>query len=260
MHCSDSFRRCRCILALLALALAVSGLTRGQQPSKDIKFPYPERLTYRIEWRLVTAGNAVVQLSRGAPDDWEINLHLESAGLVSRLFRVLDNYKVVSNDQFCGTNSTFDAQEGKRHIVTRLRFDNSRHKVEYDERDLVKNTSEKKDLDIAPCTYEVVGALAALRAMNLQPGHQVNLPMTNGKKLVSVKIEGVSKENITVDGKSYPSTKYEAFLFDNVLFKRRGRLFLWITDDKDRIPLEFRLHLGFPTGTVTLQLEKRELL
>jgi len=39
-------------------------LAPAEQPQKDPVFPCPEKLTYRVEWRLVTAGYAVVQQTR----------------------------------------------------------------------------------------------------------------------------------------------------------------------------------------------------
>ncbi len=251
----------RSLCALLPFLFCSSGFVQAQQQaSKNSKFPYPEKLTYRVEWRLITAGSATVQLSRENSDDWQFNLNVESAGLVTRLYRVLDSYKVVGNQKFCAVNSVLDAQEGKRHTVTRMTFENSRHKVEYDERDLLKNSTVKKELDIAPCTYEIAGALAALRTMNIDVGKSATFPITNGKKMVNARIEAQAKENVNIEGKTYQSTRYEAFLFDNVLYRRKGRLFAWVTDDPNHLPVQFRVQLGFPIGTITLELEKQEKL
>lgn len=237
-----------------AMALA------SQEPQKASQFPYAEKLSYRVEWRLVTAGTVTVQLSRPSSDDWELDLNLQSAGMVSRLYRVLDTYRVTSNERFCASHSVLDAQEGKRHHVTQLTFENSRHKVKYDERDLLNKTTVQKVLDIAPCTHDVAGALAAIRTLNLEPGRSSTLPVTDGKKMVSARIDAQSKEAVTVGGKSYHTVRYEAFLFDNVLYKRKGRLFIWLTDDADRTPVQFRFQLGFPIGTISLELDKQEKL
>ena len=244
--------------ALLVLPSPVALAPAAAPPQEPGKFPYPEKLSYRIEWRMVTAGNAVIQLSRTAPDDWNINLNLQSAGLVTRWFRVLDTYQAELQEQFCGSNSVFDAQEGKRHTVTRLTFENMRHKVEYEEHDLLKNSTVKDEVPIAPCTYEVIGALAALREMNLQPGKSATLPITNGKKLVYGKVDAQVKETINVAGNTYHVIRCEAFLFDNVLFKRKGRLFVWMTDDQDHLPVQLRMQMAFPIGAINVELQKHE--
>lgn len=223
-------------------------------------FPHPEKLGYRIEWRLIVAGNATVQLTRPLPQRWQIDLHLESAGLVSRLYRVLDTYKVVTNEAFCGMSSAFEAQEGKRRFSTAAEFDNARHKLSYNEKDLVKNTAVQHEIDIAPCTYEILGALNALREMRITPGKAVTLPMTNGKKMVNAKVEAQAKENISIDGKSYSTVRYEAFVFNDVIYRRKGRLFIWMTDDAERLPVQIRIQTGFPIGSITLELERDEKL
>lgn len=199
-----------------------------------------------------------MRLSHQTPDDWQLNLDLESAGLVTRLYRILDTYQASSNEKFCAASSVLNAEEGKRQTVTRLTFENARHKVEYDERDLLKNSNTARELDTAPCTYEIAGALAALRASSLDVGKSAIFPVTNGKKMARVRIEAQARETVNVGGKNYQVIRYEGFLFDNVLYRRKGRLFLWLTDDPSRIPVELRFQMGFPIGTITLELDKRE--
>jgi hypothetical protein len=217
-----------------------------------------EKLTYRIEWRMVNAATANLQFQRAAGNTWQIDLDIESTGFVDRLYRILDKYRVSANDRMCASNVDLDAQEGKRHMLAHLAFDNSRHKLDYTERDLPKNTAKEKTLDIPACTYEVAGALAALTQLDLQPGKSTALPVTDGKKLVNAKIESQAKERVTVDGKVHQTVRYEVFLFDNVLYKRKGRLFLWLTDDQDKTPVQFQVQLGFPIGTISLELEKQQ--
>lgn len=215
---------------------------------------------YRIEWRLITAGNVSVQLSRAGAGEWQLNMELESAGVVTRLYKVTDKYKVITNQKFCGVKSDLDAEEGKRHKVESLSFDAPNHKVQYSDRDLLKNTSENKTLDVPPCTYEIAGALSSLRVLDVPLGKSTTLPITDGKKVAYSKIEAQARENVNINGKNYQTIRYEAFLFDNVLYKRKGRLFIWLTDDAAHVPVQLRIQLGFPVGTVTVELEKQQQL
>lgn len=258
MPLSRPLRRSVCAGSILLLGATVFAPAR--QAEKEARFPFPEKLSYHVEWRLITAGSATVEISRSAADHWQTNLSLQSEGMVTRLYKVLDTYRAVSNEKFCPVNSLFDAEEGKRHTVTQLTFENTPLRVNYDERDLVRNSSVKKQLDVVPCTYEIMGALAALRELNLEPGRAITLPITDGKKMVQGRIEAQTRESLNIDGKKYQAIRYEAFLFDNVLYKRKGRLFMWLTDDTDHLPVQFRVQLGFPIGTITVQLEKEQKL
>ncbi|HXR77613.1 MAG TPA: DUF3108 domain-containing protein [Bryobacteraceae bacterium] len=246
------------LAGLFMLVMASAGVAQSPQPAIAAPFPLPEKLDYRIEWRLITAGMATVKLSRSAGNLWETNLKIESAGFVTKLYRVLDTYRALTNDQFCGVNTTLDAQEGKRHKYTVLSFDNGRHKVQYEERDLLKNKSTTKALDVPPCTHEIVGALSAFRMMRLEPGKSASIPVTDGKKVAMARVEAQERETITIDKKDYHTIRYEAFLFDNVLYQRKGRLWIWMTDDASRLPVQIRVRLGFPIGNITLFLDKEE--
>lgn len=246
------------LAGLFMLVMASAGVAQSPQPAIAAPFPLPEKLDYRIEWRLITAGMATVKLSRTAGNLWETNLKIESAGFVTKLYRVLDTYRALTNDQFCGVNTTLDAQEGKRHKYTVLSFDNGRHKVQYEERDLLKNKSTTKALEVPPCTHEIVGALSAFRMMRLEPGKSASIPVTDGKKVAMARVEAQERETITIDKKDYHTIRYEAFLFDNVLYQRKGRLWIWMTDDASRLPVQIRVRLGFPIGNITLFLDKEE--
>jgi hypothetical protein len=256
MHLS----RLRTICALYLVFCATAFAPAQEQALKPGRFPFPERLIYHVEWRLITAGNVSVQLTRASGGNWQTDMNIESVGLVTRLYRVVDKYKAMANPKFCGLSSNLDAQEGKHHKITLMSFDVQHNKVEYDDRDVLRNTSDKRWLDVPPCTYEVVGALASLRLMDLQPGKSATLPITDGKKFAYGKIQAQARESLNLDGKNYQTVRYEAFLFDNVLFKRKGRLFIWLTDDAAHVPVQLQFHMGFPIGTITVELDKQQIL
>ncbi|HEX4228276.1 MAG TPA: DUF3108 domain-containing protein [Bryobacteraceae bacterium] len=241
-----------------AVALIICLALVGSAGDDSGKYPFPEKLVYRIEWHLVTAGRATFDLSRVKANDWKISVDLESAGIVTKLYRVLDTYTAFSDGQFCATDSVLDAQEGKRHRVTRLNFDNAKNKVNYQERDMIANKTTTKTVDAYPCTREVAGALTTLRLMDLPPGKSATIAVTDGKKAAKARIDAEARETISVEGKSYQTIRYEAFIFDNVLYKRKARLFIWMTDGPERLPVQLRVQLGFPVGNITLELAKEE--
>ncbi len=239
---------------------AQSGLPAPTPASNQPKYPFPEKLSYRVEWRRILAGTAVLDVKRAQSNMWQTDLDLQSAGLVTRLYAVQDTYKVMSDDRFCTFTSALDAQEGKRHKVTRATFQQARRKLSTEEHDLVKKSTSTTEIDMAPCTREIAGALSALRAATLEPGKSMTMPITNGKKVVNARVEAQAKETLKVGGQSRETIRYEAFLFDDVLYPRKGRLLIWITNDGERVPVQMTLQLGFPIYTIQLFLDKQEKL
>ena len=221
--------------------------------------PQSEILSYNIEWRFIHAGNA--RFTWGSSDGaaksgWAAQLHLEAAGLVSRLYKVDDEYSSLMSDRFCIASSQLKASEGNRHHETRVTFDSRRRKAISTDHDLVKNVTLSDEVDIQPCEHDVFGALYELRALRLEPGRSVEIPVSDGKKAVMAKVEAQEREIIKTDFGTYKTIRYEAFLFNNVLYRRHGRLFVWLTDDDRRLPVQIRVRMPVYVGTVTLQLEK----
>src|SRR5579883_1018893 len=52
------------------------------------ELPAHETLFYNVEWRLINAGRAKVEFHREPADGAQVKIHLESAGLVSTLYKV----------------------------------------------------------------------------------------------------------------------------------------------------------------------------
>jgi len=57
---------------------------------------------------------------------------------------------------------------------------------------------------------------------------------------------------------TFKTIRYEVGIFNNVLYNRSARLYVWLTDDRRKLPVQIRVRLQFTIGTITLQLEKHE--
>ncbi len=222
--------------------------------------PASENLTYRIEWRLITAGRAKLEWNSqpGRQDD-QVRLHLESAGLVSTLYRVADDYAATLNRAMCVGAVQSTAHEGSRQRETNITFDYGSRKASYMERDRVKNSVVGAlEIAIPPCTHDVFGGLFYLRTLNLPVGQNTQVPVSDGKKAVSARVEAQQREDLKVPAGSFKTVRYEIFLFNNVLYRRPGHLYVWLTDDARRIPVQIQVKLQITTGTITFELEKRD--
>lgn len=242
------------VLAILSLA---GPLATGQEPGPG-EPPTRESLTWQIEWRLISAGTAKLNWNpapRGSTAPSDIRLHLESTGLVSRLFHVDDDYTATLGQNMCAQSTFLVAHEGSRNKETRVTYESQNRKAVYQEKDLTKNTTINHDVDIPPCVHDVIGALLVLRTLRLEPGKTVQIPISDGKKFVQAKIESIRREDLVTALGPRKTIRYEVFLFDNVLYKRSGRLHVWLTDDNSRLPVQLQVRLQFTIGTITLKLE-----
>jgi hypothetical protein len=225
------------------------------------KIPDHEALEYGVEWRLVPAGTVKLMWNatpHPPSTTGELRLHIESTGLVSRLFRVDDDYTAALGENLCTQNSFLSAHEGNRNRETRITFNAQSRKADYLEKDLNKNLTTTHQIDIPPCVHDVIGALMLLRTLSVEPGNTVQIPVSDGKKFVQARVESQRREEIKTATGSRKTIRYEVFLFDNVLYKRPGHLHIWLTDDDLHLPVQIQIRLQITIGTITLKLLKEE--
>lgn len=260
------FSRCltaRVAFLLIAVMLPAGGQVPVTSPGSGNpgSLPAKETLDYSVEWRLVTAGHAQLQWYATTPKvhmGYEAKLHLESAGLVSRLYHVSDLYTVELTPSLCAESTVLTAHEGSRNRETRVVFDSKARKATYTERDFTKNTVNKREIQIPGCVYDVLGGLYALRAIQLEPGHSTEFRMSDGKKSVSAKIEAEKREEVKTNAGTFKTVRYQAYLFNDVLFRRNAHLYIWLTDDARKTPVQIQIRLQIAIGTITFRLDKEE--
>jgi hypothetical protein len=149
--------------------------------------------------------------------------------------------------------------ERNRHRSTEITFDYPRGKASYIERDLIKNSiSKTADTDIPACVSDIISSLYKLRTLALRPGQSAQMLLSDGKKVVPSRVEAQAEEKIVTKAGTLNTIRYEAFVFNGVLYARKAQLLLWLTDDARHIPVQIRARMGFPVGAITLTLEKDE--
>lgn len=213
-----------------------------------------ERLTYAVEWRMIHAGTATFESQKS-----HAALKLQSAGMVSTLFRVNDTYTVDFEDPFCATSSTMDSMEGKRHHEAHVVYDRTQGRATFTERDVLKGTQIRTaQTEVPSCVHDVLAALLKVRQSSLTVGQSVQIPVSDGRRAAPVKIEALSRETIKTPAGTFDAIQCEAFLMNGVVYARKGRVLIWISTEERHLPVQIRLKTSFPVGTVTLQLQKEE--
>jgi hypothetical protein len=226
---------------------------------QNYSLPGKETLIYNIEWRLFSAGKAKVQFLQEPRQGYQVNLHVESTGFVSKLFKVEDEYSTNLNPSLCAETVQLSAHEGSRDRETKITFDPNTKRASYLERDRAKNAVvAQHEIDVPGCVHDVVGGMFFLRTLNLEPGQSAMIPVSDGKKSVMAKVEAQAKEDVKAPEGVFHTIRYEVYLFDNVLYRRAAHLNVWVTDDRRRLPVQIRVRMTFTIGTINLLLEKHE--
>jgi hypothetical protein len=212
-----------------------------------------ESFTYGVEWRFVRAGEVHLSYEGGKQSD----LKLKTAGLVSTFVKVDDTYRAMFDAGWCATSLSLDAREGRRHRETKVTFDREKKRSTYLEKDVNSGaTVLAKEMEVPACVHEATGGLQRLRVSKLAAGTATEVPMSDGKKLAMARVEAQGVEKIRTPLGEFQAMKYEAFLFNGVIYSRKGRLFIWVSEDEKRLPVQIKVQLPFYVGNITLRLEK----
>ena len=231
---------------LSAIAIFAAAAVNAQPPLP--------KLTYDIEWRLIHAGTAVLEARAN-----EGLVKLDSAGLVSALYKVDDTYSVRYDGSFCATGSLLDAMQGKGHRETNITFDRVQNRAVFVEKDVMANTVLRStQVEIPNCVHDILGAILKLRSSKVEPGQSTQITMSDGRGAAAVKVEAQERESITTSAGTFNAIRYEVNMLNGVVYRRKGKVFIWLSDDARRLPVQIRMRFTFPIGTVTLQLEKEE--
>lgn len=105
------------------------------------------------------------------------------------------------------------------------------------------NKPEWKDtIQTTGCTYDVLSILYYTRNIDYstyQPGDTIPVTILLDNELTNIYFRYLGKENIRVRGfGKFRCIKFSVYLVEGTLFKGGEDLEVWITDDKNRIPLK----------------------
>jgi hypothetical protein len=248
----------RATILVFCFVLAGCRILLAQQPAGGaLPFAPGETLKYDVTWSVFPAGQVIAslkQLGEGPQDAYEIDTRAESSGFVSLLFGINDHYRAIFNpNTLCSREIYKTTNEGRRHKQTYIVFDSARKVAILNEVDLGKaNHPVKHATETIPgCVEDILTSFYYLRRQPMYVGEKIHLPVNDGSATHEVIVDVQQRTRLqTPLGVRYAFRVEPTALGD--LYKRKGRMLIWFSDDKQRLPLRIRamLRVGAITGTL----------
>jgi Protein of unknown function (DUF3108) len=241
--------------ALLLPALANPSLFGQAKPSP---IQIGERLTYDIGWSVFQAGTVSSTLQRtlqGTKEKYTVITTAHSQGFVSLLFNVDNEFRSILDPKtLCSEKISKKIIEGRRHKETDIVFDAQRKLAILDERDLTRPHDPPKhaENEIPSCVEDVVTAFYYLRNQNMQAGKPLHVAVNDGSKTYDVTLDVQALETIQTPLGQRAALRVEPTVFSG-LFKRKGRVLIWFSNDQDHLPLRIRFIIAVGPITATLK-------
>jgi hypothetical protein len=239
------------------VAFCIAALGGVAQDTPAPPFHPGETLTYEVMWSIFPAGRVTATLSRVAGDAsgaYEVTTSARSQGFVSLIYNVENEfYSRFNPHTLCSERIFKKINEGRRHKDSRLVFDAVRRLAIFEEYDLNQPKAPPKHVEseIPNCVADVVTAFYVVRRHPMAVGNVIHLPINDGAKTYDVGVEVQAREQIETPIGSRLAFRVEPKVFGG-LYKRRGRMLIWFSDDEQRLPLRIKASLVFGTITGTL--------
>lgn len=222
-------------------------------PPSGLAFPIPERLEFEISYAGVPAGLAVQQVSRVGNEVFIVST-ARSADWLKYFFPVEDRIESVLSPaappQLFGATRLY--RERIREGWTRFQKDAvfDRQKLLVTTRDFLKKTENTQK--ITPQTHDMLSSFFHVRTIPLQVGTSVYIDIFDCKKLWNTEIQVLRREEIDTPLGRFRTIVIKPVLKSAGIFARTGDMFIWLSDDDRRVPVQMKSKVRVGSITVTL--------
>lgn len=213
-------------------------------------FGVGERLEFSVKYGMLPAGTAVMKIPEIIDYEGHRSFRIistaRSNNVVSVFYKVRDSVEtIVDYDGIFPRRFHKRLREGGYKADKTTLFDQRMHLA------IAGN-------DTIPTYAFVQDALSSLyfiRTQELTPGSEILIDNHTDKKNFPLKVVVYRKETVDVPAGKFDCVMVEPVMRAEGLFKAKGRIWIWLTDDQHKIPVKMKTEVFF-LGSVTAQLKK----
>lgn len=244
---------------ILGIFLQRDDIAFSQQKTIDKKtynqaFGLGEKLEYKVVYKYITAGTGVFEIGRNPVyrnnrQCYDIRFQVASLKSLEWIYKVKDTYQTV-----------LDAEgifpwEFEQHI----REGNYKrdYKAIFDQLNNKATTSDDKSYTIPPYVNDIVSAFYYVRTLdlsNMKAGSIIQLQNFFKGKTNNLAVRVLGKQTVEVEAGKFKTIVIQPMVVDGGLFKSEGEIYIWLTDDANKIPLKVSTKIVI--GNVYAELTK----
>ncbi|TSJ42848.1 DUF3108 domain-containing protein [Mucilaginibacter corticis] len=239
------------ILTVILIILCV-GFSSAQE-TKDVNEPVfktGEQLSYKFKYGFFTGAEGNLRVEDGDKIDGHPTYHIiadgKTAGTFDVFYKVRNRYEsYVDRTTLLPYLYTENRREGSWKHTDKVQFDHETGKI----------TAAKGGYQSKGKVFDFVSAYYFARGLDISKikvGDKFEIPYFLDDGIYTLSITYVGKEVVnSVIGK-FNCLKFNPTIIAGRIFKKDSKLYLWITDDNNRIPV--KANVGLIVGSVTMEL------
>ncbi|HMR18575.1 MAG TPA: DUF3108 domain-containing protein [Sphingobacterium sp.] len=218
-------------------------------------FKEGEKLTYKLRYGKMSAATGVLSVNASklqfSQPTYHLNAYGQTSSFFSMFFTVRNKYdSYISQNTFLPFLYLEDIKEGNYTRKEYATFDH-RNKTVKGQKGTFKSPVAQ--------TFDLLSAYYFARNLDfssLKPGDTFKLTYFLNDEIEQLGIQYIGVEKIKTNLGTIECIKLSPEIKPGRIFKKDSRLYLWVTNDGNRIPV--RAHVDILIGSVSLELDKAE--
>ncbi len=209
----------------------------------------PEKLLFDIIWggwsfSWINAGQATLELlPTDKPYQWKIQSLARGNSFFQSFYPVQDTVaSIIDARGIYPVRFEKHLHEGTYNAHITASYDQNLHVLR----------TQDTSLSIDPFTHDVLSAFYFIRTQKLKVGDSLELAAVSGKKKYNLKVLCHGREDVEVPAGKFHTLVVEPVLKEDGLFKAKGKLTIWVTDDEAHMPVKMQSKI--PVGSIKAEL------
>jgi len=237
---------------IFSLLVLISASAAFEYPKvRNDAWSVGEKLTFAVKYGPIRAGTTVMQVEDEVDWNGRKALRIKSTTHSADWFfyRVRDTIVsyVDKEGLFCWRYEKYQREGNYRN--------NEVTTFDHESRKAVRNDDGNKSAPqvVQAFVKDVLGALYYVRTQSFTVGDILKIPVHDGRRSYTMEVEVQKRERVRVPAGEFNCYVIEPKLQSDGIFVKKGRLLVWMTDDKRHIPI--RVRTAIPVGSVVANLE-----
>jgi len=199
---------------------------------ENLAFGIGEKLTFDIGYGFINAGYATMEIAdlieyNGRPCYLAVST-ANSNKFFSSFYRVEDRVEsVIDATGLFSWHFEKKLKEGNYRSNKSYSFDQEKHVVYYDD----------DTLEISSYVQDALSILYFVRTQELKIGESIFIDNFTDGKLYPMEVRVLGRETVKVKAGKFDCIVLEPLLLSAGVFKHEGKLKVWMTDDRLRLPV-----------------------
>ncbi len=208
-----------------------------------------ESLRFSVQYGFIHAGSAWLEVPEitqweGRPS-YRLVARAESNGFFSRMYKVRNRIESMWDVEYRTSARYFeDRREGKFRANDTILFAGSPLQARY---------NNGQTFDLAGPVQDALSSFYFLRTQPLPVGGSVTFDYHASRKTAPLEVKVMGRQRIKTPAGKFDCLVIEPILKAGGIFKNKGRLVIWLTDDERRMPVMMRSKVMIGSISVILQ-------